>query len=58
MQYLIGIGLVSLGVIAGIALSAFLNYGKVEEMTRQILNEIINDLKKGKIKIEDLEHII
>jgi hypothetical protein len=58
MQYLIGIGLVTLGIIAGFGFSSFLMSGAAEEMARQHLNEILGSLKRGEIKIEDIEHMI
>ncbi len=58
MQYLIGFGLVTLGLIGGFAVSSFLSYGAAEEMTREHLNHILGSLKRGEIKIEDIEHII
>ncbi len=58
MQYLIGIGLVILGIFAGFAICSFLTNGAAEEMARQHLNEILGSLKRGEIKIEDIEHII
>lgn len=58
MQYLIGIGLVSLGVIAGFAAHSFLMSGAAEEIARRHINEILGSLKRGEIEIEDIEHII
>jgi hypothetical protein len=58
MQYLIGFGLVFCGIIGGLILSAFLASGRAEDIAREHLNEILGSLKRGEIKIEDIEHMI
>ena len=58
MQYIIGIGLVTLGIIAGFSICSFLMHGAAEEMTREHLNDILGSLKRGEIQKEDIEHII
>lgn len=58
MQYLIGIGLVIIGIVFGFGLCSFFMNGAAEEMTREYLNDILGSLKRGEIKIEDIEHII
>jgi hypothetical protein len=57
MQYLIGFGLVFLGIIAGFFLCSLSAFGKAEDMAKEHLNEILEGLKKGEIQIEDLERI-
>ena len=58
MQYIIGIGLVFCGIVAGLGISSCLMSGAAEEMAREHLNEILGSLKRGEIQIEDIEHII
>ena len=58
MQFLIGIGLVILGAIFGFSLCSFTMYGKAQDIAREHLNAVFLSLKKGEIKIEDIEYLI
>lgn len=57
MQYLIAFGLISCGTFLGFFLHNLLMLGSAEDLAKIYVNQIFKDLKKGRIKIDDLQYL-
>jgi len=57
MQYLFAFGLICCGAVLGFVLHNLLFLGSAEDLAKIYVNQIFKDLKKGRIKIEDLQYL-